>query len=89
MQRLRIASKFRVSPISGIEHSQPQTSEGYSVNNYNPIDTFMEVADRCAIGQVEILCTVFEVPAFIHVVLQLRCSLVSISHIPLVFYSLY
>lgn len=44
LQRLRIASKFRVEPLGG-PHAAV-TSEGYAGYNYNPIDSFLEVPDR-------------------------------------------
>ena len=50
LQRLRVASKFRVGPLTGPrdqdQDQQSATSEGYPVDNYNPVDSFLEVSDR-------------------------------------------
>lgn len=48
LQRLRVASKFRVGPLATPPPPGMHaiTSEGYSVDNYNPVDSFLEVADR-------------------------------------------
>lgn len=46
-QRLRVASKFRVSPLPSIDIEKNfVTSEGYSITNYNPIDSFLLKTDK-------------------------------------------